>query len=107
MSFAQSLIDNVVRIAEEKGAKKVSKVVVEIGKLLMLNPEQLKFCYEVVSKGTIAENSELELIEVKPIIKCSICGKEYDTPFAICDCGGVLTVEGGKDAVIKKIEMEI
>ncbi len=107
MSFAQSLLENVLRVAEERGAKKINRVVVEIGELLMLNPEQLKFCYDVIKKGTIAENSELELITVKASIRCSSCGKEFDTPFAICDCGGIVTVEGGKDAVIKKIEMEV
>ncbi len=107
MSFAQSLLENVLRVAEEKGAKKVKRVVVEIGTLLMLNPEQLTFCYEVVSKGTIAENSELDIVEIKPKIRCSACGKEFNTPFAICDCGGVVTVEGGKDVVIRKIEMEV
>jgi len=107
MSFAQSLLEGVLRIAEEKKAKKVKRVVVDIGELLMLNPEQLRFCYEVITRGTIAEGSELELNVVKPVIKCTLCGKEFDTPFALCDCGGIVSVEGGKDAVIRKVEMEV
>ncbi|AEA46200.1 hydrogenase maturation nickel metallochaperone HypA [Archaeoglobus veneficus] len=107
MSFAQAIVENVLKLAEEKGAKKVSKVLVEMGELLLINPEQLEFCFQVASSGTIAEGAVLELEFIKPHIECLLCGKRYDEPIAICECGGIIKVEGGKDMVIRKIEMEV
>lgn len=107
MSFAQAIVEHVLRLAEENGAKKVSKIYIEMGELLLVNPEQLEFCFQVASSGTIAEGAELELEIIKPQIECTLCGKRYDEPVAICECGGIIKVEGGKNMVIKKVEMEV
>ena len=107
LSFAQAILDTVMTVAEKHKAKKVKSVHVVIGDLLMLNPEQLKFCFDVVTKGTIAENAKLEIEIVKPKIKCTLCGKEFDEYVGICDCGGIVTVEGGKEMILKRLEMEV
>ncbi len=108
MSFASAILDAVMKVARENNAKRVKSVHVVIGNLLMLNPEQLKFCYDVVTKGTIAENSKLEIEVVKAKIECTNCGKVFDEYVGICDeCGGILKVEGGKEMFLKKVEMEV
>ncbi len=107
MSFAQTIVENVLRLAEEKKAKKVRGVVIELGELLLINPEQLEFCFQVASHGTIAEGAELELKFTKPVIECLMCGKKYSEPIAICECGGIIKVEGGKDMLIRRVEMEV
>ncbi len=108
MSFAQAILDTVMKIVEEKGAKKVNYVKIAVGNLLMLNPEQLKFCFDVVTRGTVAENAKLEIEVVKAKIKCTSCGKEFDEYIGICDeCGGILSVEGGKEMILEKVEMEV
>ena len=107
MSFAMALLENALKICEEKKAKRISKIRIEIGELLLINPEQLRFCFEAVSKNTIAENAELEIEFTKARVKCSICGKEYDEIKNICECGGFIEVNGGKEMIIKKVEMEV
>jgi hydrogenase nickel incorporation protein HypA/HybF len=108
MSFAQAIFDTVMKIATEKNAKRVNSVHVVIGNLLMLNPEQLKFCFNVITKGTIAEGAKLEVEISKAKIKCTVCGKEFDEYVGICDeCGGFLSVEGGKEMILKRLEMEV
>lgn len=108
MSFAVAVLEAVMKIAKEKRAKKVKAVHIVVGNLLMLNPEQLKFCYDVVTKGTIAEGSELEIEVVKAEIRCTNCGKSFDEYVGICDeCGGILSVEGGKEMFLKRVEMEV
>ncbi len=102
------VLDAVMKVAKEKGAKRVKSVQIVVGNLLMLNPEQLKFCYDVITKGTIAEGSELEIEVVKANIKCTNCGKVFDEYIGICDeCGGILSVEGGKEMFLKRVEMEV
>ncbi len=106
-SFAQALVENIVRIAEEKRAKKVSKVVVEVGDLLLINPEQLKFCYEVLVKDTILEGSELEIRRVEAKLVCERCGRSYRELTSVCDCGGILKVERGEEFLLKRVIMEV
>jgi hydrogenase nickel incorporation protein HypA/HybF len=107
MSFAQAIVDSVLKIAEEKNAKKVLGVELELGKLLMLNPDQLEFCFQVITQGTILEGAELKIDFIQPIIECTSCGRKYDEYVGICDCGGILRVEGGKEMIIKKVAMEV
>ena len=107
LSFAQAILDTVLKIAEEKNAKRVITIHIRLGELLLLNPEQLKFCFDVVSRGTIAEGAKLEIEFIKPKIRCTSCGKEFDEVVGICDCGGIVSVEGGKDMLLTKIEMEV
>ncbi|HID43560.1 MAG TPA: hydrogenase maturation nickel metallochaperone HypA [Archaeoglobaceae archaeon] len=107
MGFAQSLFEHVMKIAEENNAKKVSKITLKMGELLLINPEQLEFCFRVLSNGSILKDSKLEIEFVKPLVKCIACGKEYNEVRSYCDCGGIVSVEGGKDIIIKKIEMEV
>ena len=107
LSFAQAILDTVLKIAEENNAKKVLAIHVKLGELLLINPEQLEFCFDVVSKGTIAEGAKLKIEFVKPKIVCTSCGKEFDEVIGICDCGGIVLVEGGKDMLLTKVEMEV
>ncbi len=101
------LLESVLKVAEKHNAKRVNLVHVVIGELLMLNPEQLKFCFDVITKGTIAEGAKLEIEVAKPKIKCPLCGREFDEVIGICECGGIVSIEGGKDMILKRVEMEV
>ena len=107
LSFAQALVENVMKIAEEKKAKKVSRVVVEVGDLLLINPEQLKFCYDALIKNTILEGSELEIVRVEASLVCGSCGRKYSELVSLCECGGVLKIERGEEFVLKSVVMEV
>jgi hydrogenase nickel incorporation protein HypA/HybF len=107
MSFASVIVENALRVAEENGAKKVKSVTVVVGELLLINPDQLEFCYQVASQGTILENSRIEIEVAKADISCVNCGKKYSQPIYLCeDCGGFVSVKGGKEMILKKIEIE-
>ncbi len=107
MSFALAILENVLRIAEERNARIVRKIRVEVGELLMINPEQLEFCFKSISKETIAENADLEIEVAKAEITCSKCGDELGSPYTLCGCGGHARVNGGKDMVLKSISLEV
>ncbi|AGK60287.1 hydrogenase nickel insertion protein HypA [Archaeoglobus sulfaticallidus PM70-1] len=107
MSFASAIVENALKLAEKHNAKKVNSITVIVGELLLINPDQLEFCYSVASKGTILENSKLIIEVSKAEIKCVNCGERYDSPIYLCEkCGGFVSVNGGKDMILKKIEME-
>ncbi len=108
MGFAKIIVDEVKRLAEEKKAKKVTAVKVVMGELLLINPEQLNFWFKALTQNTIIDGAKLDIEFVKPKIVCTVCGKEYQQPIGLCEkCGGFVKVEGGKEIIIDKIEMEV
>ena len=70
LSIAQEIIENTIKSAQEHNTKKVESITLEVGKLLMLNPDQLKFGLEMLSKDTIAEDMKIEIKFIPAKIKC-------------------------------------
>ena len=101
-------------------ARKVVEVDLAIGSLTFLNPEQVKFWYEVLTKDTIMEGSKLMIEESKGAVRCPKCGykgnfKYVDDPafhvpmptLQCPDCSGMVEIVEGKDCVIKSVKMLI
>lgn len=105
-----SLLENVREILESHARSqnfiKVTKVTLEIGKLSCVEPEALRFGFDVVMKGSLAENAELILTELDGIGFCQSCGQNttmeqlYD---ACAHCGKPLAVVQGMEMKIKDL----
>ncbi|MFK0732219.1 MAG: hydrogenase maturation nickel metallochaperone HypA [Gloeotrichia echinulata GP01] len=104
------ITQNIVAIVSEhaKGAK-VSRVLLEIGKLSTIMPDAIRFCFDICSQGTVLAGSTLEILEIPGLAKCRQCGAEIalDKPFGICKCGSLeLDLINGEELKIKEIEIE-
>jgi len=92
-----------------RGAK-VINVKLRIGKLSGVMPDALRFAFEALSTGGVAEGASLEIEEVPLTIRCSRCKKVSipDVPFMICPyCQGVeVEMIGGRELEIKEMEIE-
>jgi hydrogenase nickel incorporation protein HypA/HybF len=73
ISIAGAIIDAVLDAAEKNNARRVSKVYLEIGELTALNPDQLKFIFQTITKGTVAEGATYDIQVIKPSINCKKC----------------------------------
>lgn len=104
------ITQNIVAIVSEHAkAKKVLRVVLEIGKLSAILPDAVQFCFDICTQGTVLEGSILEIIEIPGLARCRQCGSEIalDKPFGICNCGSVhLNLITGEELKIKEIEIE-
>jgi len=109
-----SLCEGVLQILEEhavsRGFKQVKGVWLEIGALSGVDPEAMRFGFDAVMKGTLAEGAVLEIIDLPGTAWCMSCGKSvpvkarYD---ACPDCGGYqLQVTGGDEMRIKELEVD-
>ncbi len=78
LSMAQGILDSVLENAEKNNAKQVTQVVIEIGRLAMLNPEQVRFMLGVLNEDTIAANAEFVIEEIPAQIKCKDCDFEWE-----------------------------
>jgi len=117
-SITSQIVENVLREAEKRNAKKVVEVNLVIGKLMFLNPEQVKFWYEQLTKNTILENSKLVIEEKEGAVYCSKCGYKGNfnveddpifhvpTPTLNCPkCGNIVKIIEGRDCIIKSVRM--
>ena len=76
-SIAQSIMQIVLSEAEKANARKVLKVSLGIGDLAGVFPDALSFCFDLLAKGTVAEDAKL-IIEKVPIGgHCSHCNKTF------------------------------
>lgn len=110
MALSQSVVDIVVRHAEAHGAARVRSVRLELGALSCAEPEALRFCFEAVTRGSLAEGAALEISIVPGRAWCWDCDGvvELIDRVAGCPaCGGYrLRVEGGDDMRVKDLEIE-
>ena len=58
-SVMTQIVDSVLAEARSRDAHKVEQVELEVGEFTMLGSEQLKFAYEVLSKDTLLQGSNL------------------------------------------------
>jgi hydrogenase nickel incorporation protein HypA/HybF len=108
--IALSLLEIIEQEALPYKGSKVTKVTLRIGKLSGVMPDALRFAFEALSVGGIAEGASLEIEEVPLTIRCNKCKKVSvaDVPFMICPhCEGVeVEMIGGRELEIKQMEIE-
>ena len=75
-SITTQIVESVLREANQRKAKKVVEVDLVIGSLTFLNPEQVRFWYEISTKDTIIEGSKLVIEEGEGTVQCHECGYE-------------------------------
>jgi hydrogenase nickel incorporation protein HypA/HybF len=93
--------------AHSKGAK-VTRIVLEIGKLSAILPDAVRFCFDLCCEGTVAEGATLEIIETPGRARCRECGAELmlERPFGRCACGNSdLEWLAGEELKIKEMEI--
>ena len=104
------ITQNIVSIVtEHAGAKPVRRIRIEIGQLSAIMPEAIRFCFDVVAKGTVVEGAKLEIIEIPGKARCKSCGEavELNSLIAICSCGSRdLERLSGEELNIKEMELE-
>lgn len=73
-----SLAENVRQIIEESARaqhfQRVRCVVLEIGQLSSVEPDAMRFCFDAVMAGSIAEGALLQIIETPGEGRCQDCG---------------------------------
>lgn len=81
----------VIEICEAaSGGARITRIVLEIGKLSAVLPDAVRFCFDAATEATVAEGAVLEIIEVPGLGRCEDCGREttQNRPFGCCACGG-------------------
>ena len=61
MSLAEGIRQIVEEAGRERGFRKVRTVVLEIGQLAAVEPDSLRFCFDLVMRGSVAEGAALQI----------------------------------------------
>ncbi len=109
-----SLCEGVLQILEEsarrQGFARVKCVRLEIGGLSGVEPEAMRFGFDAVTRGSLAEGAALEIIQVPGQAWCLPCARTVAVQqrFDACpDCGSYqLQVTGGEEMKVKELEVE-
>jgi len=103
------IVTEVVDVVSERAAgRRVTRVVLEIGRLTAVVPDSVRFCFDLVAEGTSVEGAALEIIETTGRGHCNVCGADVDldVPFGVCGCGAAdLDVIGGHELKIRAMEV--
>ncbi len=109
LSIAESLMSLIVENAQKSGAGSVTKVSIIVGNLAGIDTDSLKFLFDEVKRGTVANDAELVVDEVSATAYCIKCETEFPVGqyvFACPDCGEVIIPSGGKELYLKDMEVE-
>ncbi|WP_455392720.1 hydrogenase maturation nickel metallochaperone HypA [[Eubacterium] cellulosolvens] len=118
-SIMSQVVQAILVEVEKNKLKMVSKVLLEVGDLTFLGEEQLRFCYEVLSKDNVLAGSELVIEKIEPEVECAGCGYHGNLEYLEADefhfrlpkftcpkCDSNVEIIKGKDCTIREISGE-
>lgn len=110
MSLAEGVLQIIEDQAQQQDFSRVKTVWLEIGQLSHVSPEAISFCFDAVTKGTVAEGAALEILRPPGQAWCHDCMAKVEVA-ALADpcprCGGhKLQVTDGEEMRVKELEVE-
>jgi hydrogenase nickel incorporation protein HypA/HybF len=95
------------KTALENKASQVKKVRVGVGKMAMVNPDQVVFLFNTIKEDDpLFSDAVLDCSEVPPLTRCS-CGYSGDEMFVCPLCGALPELVKGREIMVTSIEIEV
>jgi hydrogenase nickel incorporation protein HypA/HybF len=110
LAITQSMLNLVLEQAEKAGAMEVGRINLVIGEMSGVVEECVKFYFDFISKGTLAEKAALSFLMVPTMARCRDCNesfelKEFDWACPYCQ-GNNMEIVAGKELFLESIEVE-
>jgi hydrogenase nickel incorporation protein HypA/HybF len=105
LGIAQQIVE---LACEGAPGARVTRIVVVIGKLSMVLPDALRFCFDLATEHTAAEGARLEIVETPGAARCRACNETVplDRPFGRCVCTSTdLEWTSGEELEIREVEV--
>ena len=114
LSLATNVVDYLQKLSKDQGMTKIDSVYLELGDFTHIDPKQLRYSFNIVSKGTVAEGSRLYIKRRRVILRCTKCGKEVqfklmeslsDFELKCTFCGSTdVEIDKGRDLLLKRVK---
>ncbi len=110
MALCESILETLRTEARAQQFARVKRVCLEVGPLAGVEIEALRFGFDVVMRGSLAEDARLEIIECPAVAWCFNCEatmpiRERFEPCARCG-SHQLQVTAGEELRIRELEVE-
>ncbi len=109
MSLAEGVLQLIEDAARKQDFAKVTTVWLEIGQLSGVEVEAMKFCFDAVTRDSIADGASLEIIALPGVGWCMECSMTVPMTEAFGECpqcgGHRLQVTGGTEMRVKELEV--
>ena len=110
LAITQSMLDLVLKQAEEAGSEKVAKISLVIGEMTGVVARSVQFYFDFLCKGTPAEGAVLDFRVIPTTARCGNCGKEFELgefDWTCPHCGSNnIEITGGKELFVESIEVD-
>jgi hydrogenase nickel incorporation protein HypA/HybF len=109
VSIIQRALHVAAQHAEKEHCSSIRSIQLRVGALSGAVPEALQFAFEVLKKGTLAENARLDIERVQPVSYCQACQIEFspeDVCYACPQCGKLSpALVRGNELELAKLEV--
>lgn len=105
LGVTQEVID---AVAAHVGGARVTRIVLEIGRLSGVQPDAIRFAFDLCAEGTCLEGAALDILETPGLAQCRACGVpvQLEGFFGYCACGSTdLDWQGGDELKVTHIEV--
>lgn len=108
--LTEDLFTHTMQHAREANARRVVRVRVVIGALSDATQESIRFYFDSLAAGTIAEGAELQFDQAPGKAHCTVCGHDVIITelYTSCpDCGAfALQITAGNGVYLSSLEVE-
>jgi hydrogenase nickel incorporation protein HypA/HybF len=109
MSLCQSILEILEGAAAREGFRRVKAVRLEIGRFAGVETEALRFGFDVVTRGSVAEGADLIIVDMPGRGFCFDCAESVELADRLDPCprcgGGKIAPSGGDAMRIKDLEV--
>ena len=110
MAIAQGIVEIALQTARDHEAERILGIKVQIGRMTGVVPDSLRFCFDALTAGTLAEGAVLTIETPGFTIRCWDCGGRFAAEqfVAVCpECGSMsIEILSGRELRVEHVEVE-
>lgn len=108
LALSQNIVDLVAERARSEGMRAVSRVTIEVGMAAGVEPDALRFCFDIVTADTLAQGAELVIETIALQAQCRNCACRFEPAGMVSACPSCGTyaplLERGRELRVKSFD---
>jgi hydrogenase nickel incorporation protein HypA/HybF len=110
MALAESVLGIIEDYAQRESFRRVKTVRLEIGRMAGVELEAMRFCFDAVTRGSVAERATLDIVVVPGSGWCMKCSEPVELAELYGECprcgSSQVQVTSGTQMRVKELEVD-